>query len=427
MERQRMIVQRAKEFFSDRLDDVVHMVRQDRHELHGWEEPAPLRSVLRRALREGDMTETQTAQVAVRETELGCGAGEPEKGQQREELGHLLEAGATGLEKVARDPNADLTAEEAFGLECVLLLYGRPALLPVNGQVASVPAFWNVLEEQREDIELAQRGVGRIELVGHPDADWAGTGFLVSETCLITTRSTALLFAERPENGPWQFRPGISAWMDHQAGHQRPASAACRILGVLGVHDHYDLALLEVEPSPGANGALTPLAVATQAPARTEGHLVYLVSYPVRDARRNEPERLARIFRDTYNVKRVQPGSLRGVVPFRDVHLLRHDCNMLGQSAGGCLIDLESHQVLGLHVSGRYLEDGTAIPLWMLRDDPLLRRCHVTFAEATAQDLASVVTQVQRLARSRSWTETRDAVGNLYQRTFPSSSATTNP
>ena len=140
-----------------------------------------------------------------------------------------------------------------------------------QGRLAQVPAFWNILEDQREGIELTQRGVGRIEFVGHPDYDWAGTGFLVGDTCLMTTRSVAQIFAERQDAGTWQFRPGISVWMDYQADHQRPASAAHRVQRVLGMHDRYDLALLEVEP-PQHNGAVpTPLALASEGSGRAGG------------------------------------------------------------------------------------------------------------------------------------------------------------
>ena len=418
MERKQLIVQRAREFFGQRLDEVLHRVQQDRQELRGWEEPAHLRAVLRRAVRERANAGNNVAQMAVAEPEIGHGAGEPEKGEQREALGRILEAGASALEKLLHAPAAELTPEDLFGLECVTLLYGRPALLVSQGRLAKVPALWNIVEDQRDDIELTQRGVGRIELVGHPDYDWVGTGFLVGETCVMTTRSVAQIFMERPDTGELQFRPGISAWMDYQADYQRPASAAYRVQRVLGVHDRYDLALLEVEPPQGNGHTPTPLALASEAPAQLEGRPVYLVGYPVADARRNEPEYIARVFRDVYNVKRVQPGTLRGVEPFRDIHLLRHDCAPLGHSAGGCIVDLETHQILGLHVSGRYLENATAVPLWMLRDDPLLARCHVTMARAAAEELATVSGQVERLARTRHWPELRVAVANMYEQAF---------
>ena len=75
------------------------------------------------------------------------------------------------------------------------------------------------------------------------------------------------------------------------------APAGYRVRAVIGVHDRYDLALLEVEP-PHHNGHTPmPLAVAAQAPPRLEERPVYLVAYPVHDGRRSEPEPITRIFR----------------------------------------------------------------------------------------------------------------------------------
>jgi hypothetical protein len=427
MDRKQMIVQRAREFFAERIDDVIHLIHQDRQALQGWEEPAHLRAVLRRAVREALATETAATAVAIPAMEFARAAGEPDRGEQREAIGQLLEAAATALQKVSDGEKPDLTPEEAFGLEAALRLYGRPGVLVRQGHLASTTPFWNVLEDQREDIELAQRGVGRIELLGHPEYDWAGTGFLVGETTLMTTRHTAEVFAEDGRTGPWQFRPGITAWMNYQADYQEPPSAAYRIQGVLGVHDQYDLALLQVEPPQQTAGAPVSLALAEEAPPRLENRPVYLLGYPMRDARRNEPEPIARIFRDVYNVKRVQPGSLRGLLQFRDVHLLQHDCAMLGHSAGSCLIDLETHQVLGVHLSGRYLEAGTAVPLWELREDPLLRRAGVTFAGADPKELEAMTCQMERLARSPYWADARKAITGLYQRAFGSSPETEAP
>lgn len=423
MDRRQTVVQRTREFFGDRLDDVVHNVRQDRQELRGWEEPAHVRAVARRAVREAGTPETQEGNVMVADIEFGRAAGEPDRGQQREAIGQVLEAGAYALEKVARQPNPDLSPEEAFGLECALLLYGRPAISVSQNRLDAVPPFWNVLEDQREEIEMAQRGVGRIELFGHPEFDWAGTAFLVNETTLMTTRRTAELFLEN-RSGAWQFRPGITAWMDYRASSQRVASAGYRIRGVIGVHERYDLALLDVEPPQLRNGAPAPLALAPQAPPRIEGRPVYLVGFPVLDARRNEPEAIARVFRDVYNVKRVQPGTLRGMLTFRDVQLLTHDCAPLGQTTGGAIIDLETHQLLGLQLTSRYLETGTAVPLWVLRDDPLFQRAGVTFTQATPEERVNVVNQLERLTRSRYWNEARNTIANLYQRAYGSGETT---
>lgn len=417
MDGRQLVVQRTRELFGERLEDVLHMVRQDRQGLRGWEEPAHLRAVVRRTLQQGAVTESDESETTVAVADVGRCAYEPDPGQQREALGQLLEAGTFGLEKVARNQTGELSPAELLGLECVLLFYGRPALLVSQNCLASVPPMWNVLEDQREDIEMCQRGVGRIELYGHPDFDWAGTAFLVNEMTLMTTRRCVEMFAEC-RDGQWQFRPGISAWMNYRSGYQNVATAGYRIRSVIGVHEQYDLALLNVEPPQMSKNAPTPLALAAQCPPRLEGRPVYLVSYPVRDARRSEPEPVARIFRDAYNVKRVQPGLVRNCFQFQNIQLMQHDCANLGQSMGGCVVDLETHQVLGLQLSGRYLEMSTAIPLWCLREDPLLCKAGVTFAEASSRDLEDLTSQLERLARSRYWNEVRSMIGSMYQRAF---------
>jgi hypothetical protein len=418
MDRRQLVAQRVRETFGERVEDVLPMVRQDRQEMRGWQEPAHIRAVVRRTIREQSGGEPSTDQETTTQTiisDFARTAGEPDRGQQREAIGQLLEAGANGLERLARNGIQELTADEVSGLECVLLLYGRPAILVSEGSLASVPAMWNILEDQREDIETAQRGVGRIELLGHPEYDWAGTGFLVSDNVLMTTRRIAEIFTET-RGDTMQFRPGITAWMDYRSRYQSVSNAGFRVRSVIGIHDRYDLALLEVE-RPQLNGqAPVPLILSARPPQQTEGRQVYLIGYPVRDARRNEPESIARIFRDVYNVKRVQPGILRGSVAFYDIQFLRHDCAPLGQTAGGPILDLETHQVIGIQTSGRYLETSTAIPLYALADDPLLRRANIPFTDTTPQERQNVIDQIDRLARTRYWNEARQAIATLYQR-----------
>jgi hypothetical protein len=428
-----MVVQRAREFFGDRLDDVLHMVREDRNQLRGWQEPAHIRATVRRTIREeGSSTDTSSVQVMdysfTDQTTsspflaLGQAAGEPDGGQQREAIGRILESGGNALEKVIRN-NTDLNIEETFGLEVTLLLYGRPSLVVNQDRLASVPPFWNLLEDQREDIEMVQRGVGRIELLGHPEFDWAGTGFLVTENFLLTTRRTAELFAEFTSN-TWQFRPGISAWMDYRSAYQNVSTAGYRVRNVFGVHETYDLALLEVEP-PQLNGnAPTPLPLLgdTQVSNNVnffQNRQVYVVGYPIRDARRNEPELIARIFRDVYNVKRVSPGQLRGEFRFSNIPFLRHDAAPLGITSGAPIIDLETHLVVGVQLSARYLETGTAVPTYALRDDPLFRRANIPFTTGTRrQETDRTIDQIERLSRTRFWNEARTMIEQLYQRAF---------
>src|SRR4051794_29946656 len=155
MDRRQMVVQRVREYFAERLDDVLHMVRDDRQVMRGWQEPAHVRAAVRRTEGAEGGAHTTTTEATLAEDsvtdvsqvlfEFGRGAGEPEGGQQREAIGQLLESGSRGLEKLTRN-TSDLTSEEAFGLEAVLLLYARPALLVSQGRLASVSPFWNLIE-----------------------------------------------------------------------------------------------------------------------------------------------------------------------------------------------------------------------------------------------------------------------------------------
>jgi S1-C subfamily serine protease len=150
------------------------------------------------------------------------------------------------------------------------------------------------------------------------------------------------------------------------------------ITGVIGIHDEHDVALLSVaERSADGRSLPEPLAVAASAPRDLAGRDVYVVGYPAWDTSRSEPDALQRIFMDVYNVKRLQPGQ--SVAYSTTFSALQHDCSTLGGNSGSPVVDLETHQVVGLHFSGRYGSANYAVPLWTLSGDDLLRQGDVNF------------------------------------------------
>lgn len=334
----------------------------------------------------------------------------------------LLETGVAALGKLPLVPDKPLTADELLGLECLLVLYGRPPV-PVDqrGELSDIPASWNTLADQREEIEIVQRAVGRIELQGHPELRWGGTGFLLSETCVVTSRRVAECFARRGDARPWTFRPGTAAVVDYAPPAGRLGMPTQTIRSVMGVHDVYEIAWLEVEPSSDAGVMpwdLDLMLLAAEAPAAA-GNLVYLIGHPVRDSRHHVPAAVARIFDHVYGVKCIQPGTLLGEMSSERGGLLYHDCAALGMAEGSCLVDLETHQVLGLHLTNGYLDPGTAVPLWALREDPRMQHSGATFADSAVSDeLVTATIQLRRLARSAAWSEIRDQVRNCYRRSF---------
>ncbi|MBB5790187.1 trypsin-like serine peptidase [Jiangella mangrovi] len=298
--------------------------------------------------------------------------------------GEALLDGARGLEKLAEDPAAELTPAEEFGLEAIVLLEGRPALLVQGGDFGTPPAEWTVLDAQRAAIRDSIARVGRIEVTGHPDFDWVGTGFLVGPDLVMTNRHVALEFA-RGTAGAWTFIGGRASSVDLVREAGSAARLEFTVTEVVGIHDadDVDLALLRVEPR--GDGTLpSPLRIAAVAPDEVVGRQVYVVGYPAWDGRRNEPEPMRRIFMDLYNVKRLQPG--RTTVTDDPAVVLRHDCSTLGGNSGSPVFDLATHRVLGLHFGGRYGVGNFAVPAWRLVDDPLTAGAGLNFDDALVSD-----------------------------------------
>jgi len=77
-----------------------------------------------------------------------------------------------------------------------------------------------------------------------------------------------------------------------------------------------------------------------------------------------------RIFAGIYEKKRLAPGRIVSVGAAGKT--LTHDCTTLGGNSGSCVVDLNTHSVIGLHFEGEYTKTNTAILLSGLAGDPLL-------------------------------------------------------
>lgn len=317
--------------------------------------------------------------------ELSFGIGFMDTGEsdlpQIEEVdrGRWVSAGVRAVNRLKDEgEDADLTGEELIGLEAIVHIEARPAILIQDGHFFPPPAEWQNLENQRGQIETTFQSVGRIEVVNHPTYEWVGTGFLVGENVIMTNRHVAEIFCKRGCLGRWDIEPEITAKIDYVEELGSLASAEFALTSVIGIHSTFDMALFQIEPisSTGVN-LPQPLPVSSNPPAELPGELVYCVGYPAWDGRRNDPEVMRKIFSNIFNVKRFQPGKLMSYSNAKKI--LTHDCSTLGGNSGSCVIDLETNQVIGLHFGGRYLEGNSAVALWELTNDRLLKRGRVNF------------------------------------------------
>jgi hypothetical protein len=146
----------------------------------------------------------------------------------------LLLDGATGLRKLSAGHPGQVTDAEVIGLEAIIALEGRPAFFLKDGDLLGVPERWRVLLAERDAIRASIARVGRIEVTGHPDFGWIGTGFLAGPGVVITARHVAREFA-RPESGEgWRFRAGMSASLDLNREQHATEQSEFAITGIIG-------------------------------------------------------------------------------------------------------------------------------------------------------------------------------------------------
>jgi V8-like Glu-specific endopeptidase len=285
--------------------------------------------------------------------------------------------GLEAMKKVELGRDDEITDHEQAGLEAIILLAGRPAILIQEGVFMEPPSLWASLKDVRNEIQAVIRRVGRIEVSGNPNFEWLGTGFLAGQDVVVTNRHVAVEFSRRSNDGVWTFRSPMRASVNLKAELGSEEALTFRVAEIIGIHEDHDMALLKVEQISGAAQLPDPLPVAQASPAALTGRKIYVVGYPAWDGRRNDPEPMKRVFADIYNVKRLQPGELSGDA--LDAFEIFHDCSTLGGNSGSPVIDLETHRVLGLHFGGRFLEKNHAVPLWTLRNDDLVKRARLNF------------------------------------------------
>jgi len=304
-------------------------------------------------------------------------AGAPEVEETNRE--RWVSAGVRAVNKLkVEGETANLSGEEMIGLEAIVHIEGRPAILVQDGRFFPPPAKWQFLEQERDKIEANCLRVGRIEVNGHPSYEWVGTGFLVSEDVIMTNRHVAQIFCKMGYRRRWNFEPGMTARIDYVEELGAQVSEEFALTKVIGVHQDFDLALFKVESisSTGAK-APQPMSVSAKPPGDLVGRVVYCVGYPAWDGYRNDPEIIRKIFSNIFDVKRLQPGEIMEYMDPQKQFM--HDCSTLGGNSGSCVIDLETNQVIGLHFGGRYQQGNYAVALWELTGDPLLKKAKVNY------------------------------------------------
>lgn len=275
-----------------------------------------------------------------------------------------------------------LDQRDLFHLESIILGNGlRPAFDIQGDSYGVLPSLWQDLNDRRAMIDPLIRGIGRLDLTGHPKLTYAGTAFVCGERRLITNRHVAQLFTQGLGSGvQLSFTPGITPSLDLKQEVGSTAPVVVQVTAPVLILEEWDIAVLEIGSLPGN---VAPLPLVASAPAGIEDRMAAVIGYPAFDSFEDLVQQI-QIFRSVFDKKRLQPGRLKGMQPAesfgRSVQALAHDCTTLGGNSGSAVIDVDTGKVVGIHFSGQPLIANYAVPMWALADDQRVRNSGVEFA-----------------------------------------------
>jgi hypothetical protein len=249
----------------------------------------------------------------------------------------------------------------------------RPAIIIRQGRMDHSTPGWKVLNEAREAIERVCKSVGQVEIIMGPEGPHSrATGFMVAEDVVMTASFAVGDVVQRQEDGRWAFSPETRMHIDFSEDPGNTSSLQFDITEVLSIHHESYVALLRVSSTSSQGGSLpAPLSIASEEPTFIDGRALYVVGYPGGGSDFIDSSLVAQVFGDVFGVKRLLPGELLAVDEQEGI--LFHDCFTLPGTAGGCVVDLETHLVLGLHNGAAMTHQTTggykynnATALWML-------------------------------------------------------------
>ncbi len=311
-------------------------------------------------------------------------------------LGAVQRAGAEAAEISGASSNQELaeagmkrimqgevpTSEQVAGIEAIILPKIRPVLDVIDCDFRTDHPMWLKLNEDaniRQNLRSAIPSIGRIELPGHPLYPYGGTGFVVGKNLVMTNRHVAGIFSNGVGTGTLSFKPGHRAGIDFLKELDRPQVAAFQVKRVVMVHPYWDMALLVVEELPEN---VKPLQLSLRDIAGNAMIEVAAIGYPAFDTR-NDRDVQNDLFRNTFGVKRLQPGTLGGRRETESfgklVSAVLHNCSTLGGNSGSALVDMNNGEVVALHFGGRYGDTNYGVPTSELSRDQRVIDAGVTF------------------------------------------------
>ncbi|MBO6632795.1 MAG: trypsin-like peptidase domain-containing protein, partial [Psychroserpens sp.] len=303
-----------------------------------------------------------------------------------------------GFNKKLDDHNFDFGPVE----EAIIEVFGRPVLEIENDNINTDEPeldFWkSILDDNNDGFHEVIKSVGRIEVNGHPNLDWVGTGWLYKDDYIITNRHVAKEFA-RKRGSEFVFKKTF--WGDQyeckidfkeEIGSSKSVEYALHKVVYIAPENGPDVAVLKIKWTDN-NSKFASLILADEI---IKDETIAIIGYPARDSRTNIPEDQLRIFSNVFNKKRLAVGE----IDYIDKHLqfFVHDCTTLGGNSGSPVIDIESKKVYGLHFSGREREGNFAVTSVLLEQllNDVTKKTMVSTGTTISEDFADLEKRISK-------------------------------
>jgi len=249
-----------------------------------------------------------------------------------------------------------------------------------------------------DTIEYTARSVCRLDIVveGYMPIH-IGTGFITGKDVHgRTVIMTAAHVIEEAVRYGWPDTTGFMFMCDFERySTSDPPEHLLPLTNEYHIHPYYDLALvyLDQEHIENINIPSTPLVLSSTAPEPLIGFTIGVLGHPSFNSSLDHfPTYFG--FGEEFGIKRFSPGQIR-MMEHRywrdqDVNIILHDATTLSGNSGSCILNLNDMKVVGLHFGGwprtarltnvgdrgvlaQLFEANGAVPLWTLRDDPLVQ------------------------------------------------------
>lgn len=248
---------------------------------------------------------------------------------------------------------------------------GRPSIRLRNGELVegdiNTKYYGRELSAHRQTIAHAAQAVGRIQFARQGiKRAWAGTGWLVDENIVVTTRSalTNPDFHLGLGNAQWLYgQSDLGMKIDFRAEQDAPAELEFKIKRLLYVEEapELDIAFLEVDWGTGMPAQ--PLDLIFE----PEGTEIAMVGHPAMDSRFEFPGLMAEYYGDRYNVKHLAPGEIRSRGLLNNVEVFVHDCSPMGNNTGAVIVQLSNGCAVGMHIGVAHGGINVALPASTIR------------------------------------------------------------